>query len=323
MNEFVFSNALRLLADKYSLRYVERSQHYLGIYQGLCLDLSSSPEELYFYFLSPEMDLTDHLLDQFQQFKHLKSLGIPPEWLRGSTTTNSSGSQVLVKNSCRLTIDRDLLGKLTEEQFLSIPEAVASDLQALGAPAELPACCVCGNPGPQELYYYGDIYQYACTGCLKDLKDQIPGGQVLDTTPVNWPLASSALAVGCVLFAGAWGLMQQSDRVMTEQMALVAPFFGALLLARGVAQLANGVSLLLRVLTLVGTVFSVFVGNIWGMKAAFLKQGIAATWTQAIEFYFTQYLVNNGVEGWYLLGGFAGAWLGSRMLKARGIYRID
>ena len=322
MREVTSSTLLMRLAEVYSLRKVDQYPRYLGSCEGLGLDFSNSGDDLLLHFLSPSIEIRDHQLNQFEEFSHLKQVGVPPEWLRGNTSETALGSRVLEKHVCTLELDRARLELLSEEQLVAIPKAVATDFQQLGAPPQLPPCSLCGADNPRELYCAGNVYHYACTGCLKDLQLQTSGGSLMNTTPIDWPRAAAALVCGSALFGAGWGWLQQMGRV-TEEALLVGPFAGALFFAKFVARSAGGASLLLRVLTLVATVCSVFGGNVWSVKAAALRQGFDLSWTAAIEFYFTQYLPNSETSGWYLLGGLGGAWFGSRFLKMQSNIKID
>lgn len=201
------------------------------------------------------------------------------------------------------------------DQFLAIPELIARDLHATGAQTEIAACSICGQPNPQELFLYGHDYRCACTSCLQNLHRRCPDGVLVEETPVRWFRAAAALLIGFIIFSLAWAWLQENET--SAKYLLFVPFCGAIFFAQAVARFAEGNTLLLRLTTLVVTVGSVMLGNILALESAARNLGIPLSLRDAAQFYFTQQLTPDSQEGWYLLGGLLGAWLGSRMLKAQ------
>lgn len=307
------SSQLRRLAETYGLRSPKQSRQFLGIHRGICVHFYEVLGLLHLTFFSPTANVTiaEHELEYFQSFEHLRQAGIPTDWVERWKYGINPGQM----SGCILVLSQENIEQLSNEQFEAIPELIARDLHATGAATEIAGCSICGKPNPHELFYHGNEFRCACTSCLEELQRRYPDGVIVDETPVRWFRAAAALLIGFFIFSLAWAWLQEKET--SAKYLLFVPFCGAIFFAQAIARFAEGNTLLLRLTTLAVTVGSVMLGNILALESAAENLGIPLSLRDAAQFYFTQQLTPESQEGWYLLGGLLGAWLGSRILRAQ------
>ena len=311
--------SLQFLADKYPLRFLERSGHYLGIYNGLGIDAFEDNGTIIFYVFSPNAEIGEQILEDFSGFTHLREAGISPRWIRGHMLTQKDVDQ----HGCILELTPNRLNEISTEQFLSIPDCLAKDFRAFGGDVG-EHCPMCGGKTPEHVVCVGRTYQLACESCFLNVKAATPDGRLRQTDPVQWGAALSTLLFGTILFAVVWGFLQQPFLGLEDgRILLFGPFWGSVFLVRAVAKSAGGRSIWLSLAALIAILAATLAGNIWGFRSAALAQNVPLTWLDACRAYFQHQLPNNSdVEVIYLIGGVCGAWLGSSFLKT-GFSRIE
>jgi hypothetical protein len=319
MDNFDAPALVRQLAERYALRYLEVSRHYLGIHEGLCIDAFEYRGEIHLHVFSPAAVINSQILEGFTGFSHIHELGVPTDWVK------VSGYRANVDaNACAVELSQFRLRQISIEQVLAIPDCLAKDFQLFGAAPVLESCGACGAVGRTNLMYVNGFYHIACDHCLMDLRGRSPQGILENPAAVRWPRAAGAILLATVVFALLWGLLQQPQK-MDGRMLLLAPFLAAIGMARFVAKSAGGTSLTLRLATLLGTVVATLAGNIWGFRTSIEAQhNVLLTWTGAADLYFNHQLrLNSGVEGIYLFGAAAGAWLGNDILRSMGFTKFE
>jgi hypothetical protein len=317
---------LEALARKFDLRFVEHEKRYLGVYRGVCIDAWHHAGSLHLYFYSPTVQLTaDDILDKAAGFPSLAKSPIPVEWVQFRML---SGSE-LDRKGCLMELSPERMGLLSEAEFLSIPELMIGDLRAHGASTEPPVCSLCGDPAgtcavyATNGYQFGSHYQFACQSCFRKLRQFTPGGVVNHDIPLQWRHAVRALALWSVGFTVLWGLLQSTANGLPVPFLLAAPFAGSLVFCRSVGRAAQGMSLPLRLLTVVCILSCILVGNLWGFHAAMLRE-VDLSWAQTARLYFTKVIPDpQGNEWIYLLGGLAGSWVGFNVLKRQNTVRYQ
>lgn len=307
------------MAEKYSLRFLERSKRYLGIHNGVCIDASEFHRSIQIYVFSNDADISSQVLEKFIGFTHLHDSGVPTSWVKGNVITETE----LDKHGCVLELSPDQLKTISDDQFISIVDCLARDFQTYGAAESVGICNGCGEAEADSLMYLGDVYQISCGDCLQNLTDHSPEGYLENAGPVNWTAATATLLIGTLLFALAWGFLQQPFLSITSGWVLfLVPLFAASFVASSVSGAAGGSSMMLRIATVLAIATATLAGNVWGFRSAVLElEGATLTWSEAIHFYFVHQLQFNGdVEAYYILGG---AWYGADILKASGIVKVE
>lgn len=297
--------------EKYALRYVEKDQHFLGLFKGLLIDMWEHKGSIWISFCSPTVRLGEAIADKFNGFTNVAGAAIPTQWLQHRYV-----GQEVDTRGCLLELNGARLAEISGEALLAMPEALALDFEERGASGELPMCSMCNAARADKLLYANDSYQTACNSCFDNLRDYVPGGVVTREDPIRWKLAASALTLCSVAFTLIWGFIQQSEKGVDSYLLLVAPFFASIFFCGAVARAAQGMNLWLRVLTATCILFSIMAGNIWGMHTAILRQQ-EISWMETIELYFTWALTHEESNAWwFLVGGAAGVWVGFGLLKS-------
>ncbi len=306
------------LVSRYALRHVERTECYLGIHEGVCLDASFFHQCIRLTAIAPAAVINEQILEDFSGFTHVKESGVPTSWINGVP-----GKKGNYPDRVAIEITPQRLKLLTEKQVLDLPANLAQDFRLFGAEPTIAQCQLCGEAAPNSLLTIDDHYVPACENCLTRARDEAAVGNLHRAAPVRWLAALPALLVGAALYTLAWGGMQQADS-MPAKLLLVAPFGAAILLSAGVGWCAQGTSFLLRLMTAAVTIASVFAGNIWGTRTAILEQfQQVVSWEEAARIYFQFRLPQNPHEGYFLLGGIAGAWVGMQAAKAFSKVQVD
>lgn len=322
MEAFSARQLLQELGEKYSLRFLERSKHFLGIHRGVCVDASEFRGSIHLYVFSLDADISSQVFEKFNGFTHLHDSGVPNSWVKGNVITETE----LDKHGCVLELSPDRLKSISDDQFASILDSLANDFQTFGATESVGLCNQCGSNEADSLLYLGDGYQVSCGDCLQELTDNSPDGYLKNAEPVNWKAAIATLLIETVLLALTWGFLQQPFLSITHVWVLfLVPLLSAIWMASSVGAAAVGASFILRIMTVLAIVAATLAGNVWGFKSVVEKaQEVTLTWSDAVNFYFTHQLQLNGdVEALYIFGGVVGAWFGADILKAAGIVKIE
>ena len=214
------------------------------------------------------------------------------------------------------------LERVSEEALLAIPEAAVADLHAAGGSADPPVCSLCGGAPAERLLYGNFVYRFSCNACFENLRDFVPGGVVKYDVPIRWRQAILALVSGSAALAFLWGLIQQPAGGMDGRILLAAPLIGSVLLCVFAGAAAGGMNRALRLMIVTSALLSILAGNIWGLHTAIARQA-PISWSDTVVVYFTVVLpARDGYAGWFLLGGVAGCWLGSRLLKGMNVVKF-
>jgi len=302
---------LDALTEKYGLRYVEREKRRLGMYRGIGIDAWEHEGSILLYFLSPTARLADAVLEHFKGFSSLEQSAIPVSWLQPGVD----------RQGCLLELGPERLAAISEEDFLSIPEAIAPDLHSHGATVEPPVCSLCGGPEAIRPMYANYVYQFACKNCFENLRDFVPDGVVKFDIPIRWGEAAQMLLLWTLAFTLVWGLIQQPADGVDGRLLLIAPLFGSIYFCRSVGRAAQGMNVWVRLITVTCVIFSILAGNIWGFRTAVQRQA-DITWGQAAGLYFTAVIPDpQGNACWFLLGGLVGCWVGFNMLKKQNVVK--
>lgn len=305
------------LVSRCGLRYTERTRRYVGIYEGVCFDVALFQQCIQLNAIAPAAVINSQILEDFSGFTHVKNSGVPTTWIRG--VRGETGNH---PNQVEMELTPQRLQHLTEKQFFDLPMNLIQDFRAFGAEPTIPHCGVCGTAVPNTLMMIDNHYVPACENCLARVRDEAAVGELQNTAPVQWTYAVPALLVGASLYTLLWGGMQQI--AMPAKLLLVGPFFAAIMFSVAVGSFAGGTSFLLRMLTAAATVAAVLAGNIWGTRTLVEKQfQELVSWEEATRIYFELRLFQHQQEGYFLIGGLAGAWLGSRMAKEATRVRVD
>jgi len=318
MNQPDLHASLNAFSEKHGLRFVEHDKRYLGLYRGICIDAWQSDRSIHIYLHSPTVHFTaDDVLNKSQAFAKLAESSIPVEWVQFRTLYGSG----LDRQGCFVELSPERLAAISEEDFLSIPDALEPDLRAHGASTESPQCSLCGGPAGIKPIYANEIYQFACQTCFDNLRDFVPGGAVTYEIPIRWGRVVRTLVLWSAGFTLLWGLIQQSEKGVTLQALFAAPLAASAFFCRAVGRAAEGTSFALRAVTVSCILACILIGNIWGFHTAVLRQG-EISWAQAIELYFTAVIPDpQGNEWWYLIGGLAGSWIGFSFLKKKNVVK--
>lgn len=312
---------LESIAQRYGLRYLERSRHYLGIHDGLCIDLFEYDQTVYFHVFARTAYLKDQVLEQFQGFTHLNELGVSTDWIKGDVEGSTFSP-----NSCTLKLTPERLRTITLEQFLEIPERLKQDMRSFGAEESVGDCSRCGAESPRSLMHFGGVYAICCDDCRQAVQDEAHRNKLRVNQSVNWLEAGKILLISTFVYGVVWGMVQQpfiGGKVKDGRVFLVLPFLGAVWLSGLVARAAGGTSLALRFATVVCSLAAVLAGNVWRFHTLVL-QHVQITWLEAIELYFTRHLpLHYEFEAWFLAGGVIGAWCGAGILKSAGFIKIE
>jgi hypothetical protein len=75
------SDIVQQFVQKYAFRYVEKDRRFLGLFQGLCIDIWQRDGSIYLYFFSSSAKVADAAVEGFKSFTHVTQSGVPPEWL--------------------------------------------------------------------------------------------------------------------------------------------------------------------------------------------------------------------------------------------------
>jgi hypothetical protein len=311
---------LEAFARKYDLRFVQREKRYLGLYCGICIDAWKCEGSLYFYFYSPTLQLTpDDILETPKGFPNLAKSAVPVEWVQFRMLSDSE----LDKQGFLIELSPARLAVISEDDFFSLPELILPDFRAHGASAEPPACSLCGDPAGTHPMYANNVYQFACLPCFRKLHDVIPGGVVDYKIPIRWRQVARTLALWSVGFIVLWSLVQSAGIGIPGPFLLAAPFAGSLFFCRAVGRAAEGMSLSLRLVTIGCILSCILIGNIWGFRAAVVRQW-DISWAQAVILYFTKAIPDpQGNEWCYLLGGLVGCWVGFNLLKKQNVVKYQ
>lgn len=309
---------LQDLARKYGLRFLEQSDHHLGIYNGLFIDASESEGALTLHCGAPGAVLTgDGIADGFPGFTHLGESAVPTEWLERVFDYHENKFDT---QSCRLVLGPERLKRLSPDQLLEIPARLALDFHAFGASSAAVTCFQCGDAVATDLIYFDDRCQAVCKDCLGILQRRAPHGRVETEQPVLWSRALPTLLGGTLAFTVLWGLLLQSSDLEMKGLLLL-PFLGSVSLTRFVGQAAGGSSLLLRIATGFAILSAITIGILW-LLHGLLQQQAPTAWYETVEL-FVRALPENTAVGYYYLGGLAGLWLGTGWLKRRSTARME
>jgi hypothetical protein len=155
MNQPDLHGLLNAFSEKHGLRYVERDKRYLGLYRGICIDAWQYERSIHMYLHSPTVHFTaDDILNKAQTFPRLAESAIPVEWVQFRMHYGSE----LDRQGCLIELSPERLAAISEEDFLSIPDAIEPDLRAHGASTEPPPCSLCGGPaGTKPIYAKRDL----------------------------------------------------------------------------------------------------------------------------------------------------------------------
>lgn len=297
------------LVARYGFRYAEQTKQYMGIHEGVGFDVSYFHNCLRLIALAPDAAINDQILENFSGFTHVKQSGVLTSWINGVRA--KSGNH---PNQVEIELTPNRLKQLTEQQVLDLPANLVQDFRQFGAKPAIAACGLCHAVPPNTLMTIDDYYVTACGDCFARIRDEAAVGHLERTAPVRWVPALLTLLVGAAFYALIWGGIQQT--AMPGKILLFVPFIAAVMLSAMVDSAAEGTSLLLRLITAATIIAAVFAGNVWGTKTLIEKHiQDVISWQEAFRYYFEVRLPQHQQEGFFLIGGFAGAWVGSRSSK--------
>jgi hypothetical protein len=305
------------IAEKYSLRYVEKDKRFIGLHRGLFIAVWVENGSVCLDFCSPTVLLSGDVVENGKSFSNLATSAIPVDWVQWRYVGGS-----IDRRGCLFEFDKKRLATITDDDVLDMPETMALDLQSLGAASEAPLCSLCGESQSAQLLYSNYNYEPACQACFDRLKDSVLDGVVKLDVPIQWNKMAMTLMAWTIGFTLAWGLLQQTEDGIDGRLLFAAPFAGSIYFCRAVGKAAQGMNFWLRILTVACILFSIIAGNLWGLRTAWMRQGFDVSWSKTVEVYFKHVLpAADGNAWWFLAGGLAGAWLGLGMLKKQNVVK--
>src|SRR5438876_9693549 len=87
------------LAERYSLRWIEPLQRYVGIHRGVFVEAIGGADEITLIFRSPAADIGDEILEEFAGFEHWRQTGLPSSWIRGLMKKDARGEEDVSNDS--------------------------------------------------------------------------------------------------------------------------------------------------------------------------------------------------------------------------------
>lgn len=326
---------LGLIADRYGLRYLEKSRHYVGIYRGVGFDFSEQSNGISIRCFSSSASLSEQVLDDFSGFKNVRELGIPLSWLSGAMIAEKE----IDSRACDLKLTSFHLKNVSEEQLMELPERLADDMQLFGASTVAEDCSHCQEKKADTLLSVDTWYQEICTDCLDKTTFQADNGVLVTETDIKWSTAISSLFAGTALFTVAWGGGQQLFPDGIPLLLLVgAPIFLAIMLAKYIARVADAYSVSLQWGTALCTLIATTLGNIWGYHMAgnralkmAQQQGIIGfkgqapfSLSESCHSYIVDFIPNQTEDAFYFfIGGLIGAWVGMKYFRVNSQSHVE
>jgi len=315
----MLTDSLGRFVEHFGLRYVKRRKCYLGVYRGLCLDVSEFDGNITLQFFSPTADIQDQVLENFAGFHHWSAAGLPVSWIRGRVLRGDHVDE----HGCLVVIDGARLEQIGFEQFLEVPDLIAGDLEELGATKSL-LCVHCAQRPATVVGLLNWCYSWSCNDCWRTLATQATNGGIPVTERVNWAIATPTLAVSTILGGLGWGAIQQPGQHIGFYSLLLLPVLWGFGLCALLGRLRVGINRWLRLAICSSLILSVVAGNVWGFSTVLSRQLGPVDWMNAAWLYFTVQLAHNiGNEAPFLIGGLVGAWIHSRLLRSFDSIKVE
>jgi hypothetical protein len=310
MSRITVREHLARLIEHYNWRQIPKARDYVGIRNGIGIQVGEFNGELTFCFFAPTANVGDEILNQFEGFHHAAEGGLPASWFRGRVEDD---------HSCVLSLDRTQLEQLGLDRFLAIPEIIAQDFHGHGATSPM-SCSNCGQADATEVALVGSgynmVFSCLCTVCWLELQQSAAAGKLSPEQTVAWKKILPLLFLSTVAGGWIWGRIQQPGINHIVLGLVLLPFLYGVFLCWLVRKMGSGVNLALRLVLFASVMIAVMIGNIWGFRALVAQTEPGIGWLDAIRLYFTFWLPNHFVkEIPYLLGGVSGAWVGLTWLR--------
>ncbi|MFI5455324.1 MAG: hypothetical protein ACHRXM_07705 [Isosphaerales bacterium] len=312
------------LAGRNQLRFVEKSKCFLGIQQGVIVELLEWDGVVTAKLSSPTADIGDQVLEDFAGFVKWHEAGLPTSWISALMEKDASGHESISKRGCSVLVDGKRLESIGIDRFLEITTLLAQDLHAHGA-SETLRCTECGKKEAVTVALANYAYTPLCDGCWQDLQFHAAAGKLATQQSVKWPLVLAVLSVLTVSGGMAWGFLQQPERLNRFGFyAMLLPAVWAYGLCWAIKLVGGGVTPLLRVTLCGSVILSVLAGNMWGYRSFVIQQMekrlnqpvLGPRWADSAQLYFSALPDMWRSEAPFYAGGLIGAWIGLRLLKS-------
>jgi hypothetical protein len=289
------------LAERLGWREIGKGYEYLGLHLGVTIHVVEYAGRLTLLFHSPQVNLAAEKTRHFQGFHHWAAAGLPTAWLEAR-----AGDE----HSCLLRIDRARLQEIGHKRFQRLPDLIAADFEALGAPSQV-TCQSCSRQPATVAALVHSAYKSLCATCWQQLKDQHPeteGGPV-----VRWPRVLPVWGIILLIGLLTWGYLKHEQA--PDALLFVTPVVFGWVLGTGIRRTRTGMNWFLGTGLAASVVLVIWLGNLWAFRAT-LAADDPPGWIEVLRQYFTGRLTRHpDQEIPYLIGGAFGLWIGLAWLR--------
>jgi hypothetical protein len=293
---------LQPLVERTGWREIGPGYEYLGIHRGVTVHVVEYAGRVTFLFHAPAVNLVEQQAQSFQGFRHWAAAGLPTGWIEGRPGD---------VHSCLLRANIARLGEIGHKRFQRLPDLIADDFQALGAPEQV-TCQSCGKQPATIAALVNSAYTSLCATCWQQLRAQTPGDH--PDGAVRLARVVPVWVIGSLLGLVAWGLLKQEKP--NEVLLFVLPLVYGWVLGTAVRRTRTRVNLALGAALFASVVVVLWAGNVWGFRASLGAPKEPPAWAEVWQEYFTVQLRQHLDEELpYLVGGVLGLWLGLAWLQ--------
>ena len=93
------------LADRYQLRWADKGKCFLGIHEGILVNVSEWDGVVTLKFGSPVADFGSQILEHFAGFTHCAEGGLPTTWIDAMLEQDERGGERASHHFCSVSID--------------------------------------------------------------------------------------------------------------------------------------------------------------------------------------------------------------------------
>ncbi len=207
MGRLELKECMQRLVERYELRYLQKHNGFVGIYQGIGVKVCRSGGEITLTFFCPAADIGDQILEDFAGFSHWAEAGLPNEWIDALRETgfNKPFNPTTSHRGCLIKIDKYRLERIEVEKFLDIPEIVTRDLYEYGA-TDTWVCDMCKQDDATDAFLDG-ANTSLCNRCWYEVH---LAQKSLKRKSVLGPFCWTFLTIGILILASIiWGTFRE------------------------------------------------------------------------------------------------------------------